>query len=64
MTAGQAVQAARLGMGLLGQQQRPQPQQQQMMIGGRQTNPYGGVDYSGLLNLLQPRMASRNSLLG
>lgn len=66
LTAGQAVQAARLGMGLLGQQQRPQPQQQQMMIGGRQTNPYGGVDYSGLLNLLQPRMASRNpnSLLG
>ncbi len=64
LTAGQAVQAARLGMGLLGQQQQPQPQQQQMMIGGRQTNPYGGVDYSGLLNLLQPRMASRNSLLG
>jgi hypothetical protein len=65
LTAGQAVQAARLGMGLLGgAQQQPQPQQQQMMIGGRQTNPYGGIDYSGLLNLLQPRMASRNSLLG
>jgi len=67
LTAGQALQGARLASGLLsGQQQQPQPQQQQMMIGGRQTNPYGGVDYSGLLNLLQPRIATRNpnSLLG
>jgi len=66
LTAAQAIQGARLASGLLGQQQQPQPQQQQMMIGGRQTNPYGGVDYSGLLNLLQPRMATRNpnSLLG
>ena len=63
LTAGQAVQAARLGMGLLGGQQQPRPQPQ-MMIGGSQTNPYGGVDYSGLLNLLTPRMVSRNSLLG
>lgn len=67
LTAGQALQGARLASGLLsGQQQQPQQQPQQMMIGGRQTNPYGGVDYSGLLNLLQPRMAARNpnSLLG
>ena len=63
LTAGQAVQAARLGMGLLGGQQQPRPQPQ-MMIGGSQTNPYGGIDYSGLLNLLTPRMVSRNSLLG
>lgn len=67
LTAAQAIQGARMASGLLsGQQQQPQPQQQQMMIGGRQTNPYGGVDYSGLLNLLQPRIATRNpnSLLG
>jgi len=69
LTAAQAIQGARMASNLLGQQQQqpqPQPQQQQMMIGGRQTNPYGGVDYSGLLNLLQPRMAARNpnSLLG
>jgi hypothetical protein len=67
LTAAQAIQGARMASGLLsGQQQQPQPQQQQMMIGGRQTNPYGGVDYSGLLNLLQPRIAARNpnSLLG
>jgi hypothetical protein len=67
LTAAQAIQGARMASGLLGQQQQPQPQpQQQMMIGGRQTNPYGGVDYSGLLNLLSPNMAQRNqnSLLG
>ena len=67
LTAAQAIQGARMASGLLsGQQQQPQPQQQQMMIGNRQTNPYGGVDYSGLLNLLQPRIATRNpnSLLG
>jgi hypothetical protein len=66
LTAGQALQGARLASGLLGQQQQPQPQQQQMMIGRRQPNQYAGVDYSGLYNLLQPRMAARNpnSLLG
>jgi hypothetical protein len=67
LTAGQALQGARLASGLLsGEQQQPQPQQQQMMIGGRQPNQYAGVDYSGLLNLLQPRIAARNpnSLLG
>jgi len=67
LTAAQALQGARLASGLLGQQQQPQPQQQQqMMIGGRQPNQYAGVDYSGLYNLLQPRMAQRNtySLLG
>jgi len=66
LSASQIMQGARMASGLLGQQQQPQPQPQQMMIGGRQTNPYGGVDYSGLYNLLQPRMAQRNpnSLLG
>jgi len=67
LTAAQAIQGARMASGLLsGQQQQPQPQQQQMMIGGRQPNQYAGVDYSGLYNLLQPRMAQRNpnSLLG
>ena len=66
LTAAQAIQGARMASGLLGQQQQPQPQQQQIMIGGRQPNQYAGVDYSGLYNLLQPRMAQRNpnSLLG
>jgi hypothetical protein len=66
LSASQIMQGARMASGLLGQQQQPQPQPQQMMIGGRQTNSYGGVDYSGLYNLLQPRMAQRNpnSLLG
>jgi hypothetical protein len=68
ITPGMAIQGARLGMGLLGanQNQQQQPQQQQTMIGGRQPNQYAGVDYSGLLNLLSPRMAQRNpnSLLG
>lgn len=66
LSASQVMQGARMASGLLGQQQQPQPQQQQMMIGGRQPNQYAGVDYSGLYNLLQPRMAQRNpnSLLG
>lgn len=59
-------QKAMLGMnaarGLLGQ--RPQPQQQPQMMVGRQTNPAGAVDYSGLLNLLSARPTNRNSLLG
>ena len=64
ITPKQAIQALRSGSSLLGgQQQQPMPQQQ-MMIGGRQPNQYGGVDYSGLLSLLTPRMVSRNSLLG
>ena len=64
ITPKQAMQALRSSSSLLGgQQQQPMPQQQ-MMIGGRQPNQYGGVDYSGLLSLLTPRMVSRNSLLG
>jgi len=62
----QALQGARLAQGLLGGEQ-PQPQQQQQQqIQQSRTNPYGGVDYSGLYNLLAPRMATRNpnSLLG
>ena len=65
ITPKQALQALRSGSSLLGGRQQPM-QQPQMMIGGAQTNPYGGVDYSGLLNLLTPRMTARNpnSLLG
>lgn len=64
ITPKQAIQALRSSSSLLGgQQQQPMPQQQ-MMIGGSQPNQYGGVDYSGLLSLLTPRMVSRNSLLG
>lgn len=69
-TPSMALQAARLGGGLLsgggmlGGGQRPQP----MLPSGQQRNiiPQGAVDYSGILNLLAPRMASRNpnSLLG
>jgi len=59
-----ALQGAMLARGLLGGQQ-PIPQQQQQVQQSR-TNPYGGVDYSGLYNLLAPKMATRNpnSLLG
>jgi len=65
LTTQQALQGARLAQGLLGSEQ-PQPQQQQQQIQQSRTNPYGGVDYSGLYNLLAPRMATRNpnSLLG
>jgi hypothetical protein len=65
LTTAQALQGARLAQGLLGGEQ-PQPQQQQQQIQQSRTNPYGGVDYSGLYNLLAPRMATRNpnSLLG
>jgi len=65
ITPRQALQALRSGSSLLGGRQQPM-QQPQMMNGGAQTNPYGGVDYSGLLNLLTPRMTVRNpnSLLG
>lgn len=61
----QAIQGARLAQGLLGGEQ-PQPQMQQQQIQQSRTNPYGGVDYSGLYNLLAPRMTQRNpnSLLG
>jgi hypothetical protein len=65
LTAGQALQGARLASGLLGQ--RPQmPQMQQPQLQMPQVRPAGAVDYSGLLNLLSPRMAARNpnSLLG
>ena len=64
ITPKQAIQALRSSSSLLGGQQQQQMPQQQMMIGSRQPNQYGGVDYSGLLSLLTPRMVSRNSLLG
>jgi hypothetical protein len=65
LTASQAVQGARLASGLLGQAQR-QPQLRQPQLQMPQIRPAGAVDYSGLLNLLSPRMAQRNpnSLLG
>lgn len=65
LSAMQALQGARMASGLLGQrQQRPQMQQPQLQRA--QTRPSGAVDYSGLLNLLNPRIAARNpnSLLG
>jgi hypothetical protein len=65
LTAGQALQGARLASGLLGQrQQMPQMQQPQLQM--PQVRPAGAVDYTGLLNLLSPRTARRNpnSLLG
>jgi hypothetical protein len=65
-TAQKAIRGLSAARGLLAQQ--PQQQlRQQMQIGGAVTNPSGAVDYSGLLNLLSPRMAQRrnqNSLLG
>jgi hypothetical protein len=61
---GDALNAARLGKGLLGGQQQPTqptatPRPQSIM-------PRGQVDYSGILNLLQARSPQRNpySLLG
>jgi hypothetical protein len=65
-TAQKAIRGLNVAKGLLGSQQQPMPRQQ-MQIGGAVTNPAGAVDYSGLLNLLSPRMAQRrnpNSLLG
>jgi len=64
LTAGQALQGARLASGLLARPQMPQMQQQQLQM--PQVRPAGAVDYTGLLNLLSPRMARRNpnSLLG
>jgi hypothetical protein len=64
-TAQKAMRGLSAARGLLAQQPQPQPRQQ-MQVGGYATNPSGAVDYSGLLNLLSPRMARRNpnSLLG
>ena len=64
LTAGQALQGARLASGLLARPQMPQMQQPQLQM--PQVRPAGAVDYTGLLNLLSPRMAQRNpnSLLG
>ena len=64
MSAGRTLQMAQLGRGLLGsampQQQNPYAQQIQ-----RQQSPAGVVDYSGLLALLSPRSAQKQtSLLG
>ena len=64
-SASQALMGAKLASGLLGQKQ-PMPQLRQPQLQMTQTRPSGAVDYSGLLNLLSPRIASRNpnSLLG
>jgi hypothetical protein len=58
-----ALDVARLGRNLIGQQPQ-QPQQQAQFRGS--TMPQGSVDYSGILNLLQARMPqlNPNSLLG
>jgi hypothetical protein len=65
LSAMQALQGARMASGLLGQRQ-PMPQLRQPQLQIAQTRPSGAVDYSGLLNLLNPRIATRNpnSLLG
>jgi hypothetical protein len=65
LSAMQALQGARMVSGLLGQKQ-PMPQLRQPQLQIAQTRPSGAVDYSGLLNLLNPRIAARNpnSLLG
>jgi hypothetical protein len=65
-TSQKAIRGLNVARGLLGGQQRPQPQQQ-LQIGRAVTNPRGAVDYSGLLNLLSPQSIQRrnpNSLLG
>lgn len=65
ITPGQALQAARLGTGLLsGGQQQPQQQAQQQMM-RQNVMPRGAVDYSGIYNLLSLQ-TPRNpySLLG
>jgi hypothetical protein len=63
--ANDALNAARLGKNLL-EQSATTPAQATAQLRGT-TVPRGGVDYSGLLNLLSPRMAQRSnpySLLG
>ena len=60
-----ALDIARLGRSLIGQQPQPQQPQQQAQFRGS-TMPQGSVDYSGILNLLQARspQLNPNSLLG
>ena len=62
----QAIQGARLGMGLLGGGQQQQQAQALPQMGGAMTRmPQGAVDYSGLYNLLAlQRARNPNSLLG
>lgn len=65
LSARQALQGARLASGLLAP--RPQmPQMQQYQQPQIARMPQGAIDYSGLLSLLTPRIATRNpnSLLG
>jgi hypothetical protein len=65
LSANDALNAARLGKNLV-EQSATTPAQATAQLRGS-TVPRGGVDYSGLLNLLSPRMAQRNnpySLLG
>jgi hypothetical protein len=65
-TAQKAMRGLSAARGLLAQQPQPQPRQQ-LQVGGAVTNPRGAVDYSGLYNLLSPRVTQRrnpNSLLG
>jgi hypothetical protein len=61
----QAIQGARLGMGLLGGQQQQQAPQLPQMGGSMNRMPQGGVDYTGIYNLLAlQRARNPNSLLG
>lgn len=65
ITPGQAIQGLRMASGLLSGNQQQQ-QQQQTQMARQNIMPRGQVDYSGLLGLITPRMATRNpnSLLG
>jgi hypothetical protein len=64
LSVNDALNAARLGRGLLAENPATPAGATQQFRGS--TIPQGGVDYSGILNLLQTRSAQRNpySLLG
>jgi hypothetical protein len=65
LTAGQALQGARLASGLLSGGQQQQPQQQMAQMPQQSIIPRGQVDYSGIYNLLNlQRAANPYSLLG
>lgn len=65
ITPGQAIQGARLGMGLLAGQPQQQQQALPQMGGAMNRMPQGAVDYSGIYNLLAlQRARNPNSLLG
>lgn len=65
LTPGMAIQAARVGMGLLSGGQQQQQQGMPQTMGTMNRMPQGAVDYSGIYNLLGlQRPQNRFSLLG